>query len=284
MVLSLVLALVSFVVLGYGASSSEPGYVLSVSPVENGATLTPPHPPPLEARGRLWDAARAQDPWPSLATSGKTGTSGGRVALTFDDGPDPQATPLILDVLREHGLKATFFVVGRRVAENPGLLRRIVAEGHTIGNHTYNHADLSDLSPERMRLELQRTQGAVDDALGYHHPMVLMRPPYGNPYLDGSDALPAFRRVVREQELIPVIWTVDPGDYLFEDRAEGVVRAVMRADERGRKGEGDEVILLHDNQRQTAEALAGIIDYYEGSGRQFASLGGLLADKYQGDP
>ena len=282
MVLSLILALVSFGVLGYGASSSEP--VLSVSPVENGATLAPPHPPPLEARGRLWDVARAQDAWPSLATGGKTGTSGGKVALTFDDGPDPQATPLILDVLREHGLKATFFVVGRRVAENPGLLRRIVAEGHTIGNHTYNHADLSDLSAQRMRLELQRTQAAVDGARGYHPQRVVIRPPYGNPYLEGSHALPAFRRVVREQELIPVTWTVDPGDYLFEHRAGGVVRAVMRADERGRKGEGDEVILLHDNQRQTAEALAGIIDYYEGSGRQFASLGGLLADKYQQDP
>ncbi len=165
----------------------------------------------------------------------------------------------------------------------PGLLRRILAEGHTIGNHTYNHADLSGLSPGRMRLELQRTQEAVDDALGYHHPMVLMRPPYGNPYFDGSDALPEFRRVVREQKLIPVTWTADPGDYRFEGRPGDIVRAVARADESGRKREEDEVILLHDNQRQTAEALAGIIDYYEESGRHFASLGGLLVDKYQ-DP
>jgi len=177
-------------------------------------------------------------------------------------------------------VKATFFVVGRQVAENPELLRRIVAEGHTVGNHTYDHADMSGLSAGQMRDELRSTQEAVDDALGYHHPMALMRPPYGNPYLEGSEALPGFREVVREQELIPVTWTVDPGDYLLGGNPDSVVRAVARADEAGRKVEADEVVLLHDNQRQTAEALRGIIDRYEGSGRRFAGVDELLADKY----
>ncbi len=230
--------------------------------------------------GRVWAAAIARDSWPELAPRGRTGTTGNRIALTFDDGPDPRATPLILDTLREHDLKATFFVVGQQVAENPGLLRRIVEEGHTLGNHTYHHADMSGLSAGRMRGELRSTQEAVDDALGYHRPMALMRPPYGNPYLDGSDALPAFRRVVREQGLLPVIWTVDPSDYLLGGHPEGIVRRVVRADDAGRKGEADEVLLLHDNQRQTAEALPGIITYYEGSGRRFVDVGELLADKY----
>ncbi|MDQ4126412.1 MAG: polysaccharide deacetylase family protein [Actinomycetota bacterium] len=278
-VLSFLLVLLSFGMLIYGASSFQPGRILPVSPVEKGAALTLPHPPPLESE-QLWAAARAEDPWPDLTTRGGTGNSGGKVALTFDDGPDPRATPLILDVLREYGLKATFFVVGRQVAEHPELLRRIVEEGHTIGNHTYDHADMSDLSSERMRLELRRTQEAVDAAIGYHYPMVLMRPPYGNPYFDGSDALPAFQRVVRGQRLIPVTWTVDPRDYLLGGRPKDVVQAVVRADESGRKGYGDEVILLHDNQRQAAEALPGIIDYYERSGRRFADVDGLLADKY----
>jgi peptidoglycan/xylan/chitin deacetylase (PgdA/CDA1 family) len=110
--------------------------------------------------------------------------------------------------------------------------------------------------------------------------MVLMRPPYGNPYLDGSNALPAFREVVQGEGLFPVMWTVDPSDYLLGDNPDGVVRAVARADEAGRRGEADEVVLLHDNQRQTAEALPKIIDNYEGSGRAFAGVDELLADKY----
>lgn len=281
-----VAVLVSLGVVAYGTSFAGPEHVRSISPVEVGA---PPGPPELQAQpgprdpsqpdmGRVWEAAIAQESWPDLTARGRT--SGGRIALTFDDGPDRRATPLVLDALREHDLHATFFVVGSQAAENPDLLRRIVEEGHTIGNHTYDHADMSDLSPERMRGELRSTQEAVDDALGYHYPMMLMRPPYGNPYFEGSDALPAFRRVVRGQGMFPVTWTADPRDYLLGGRPESVVRAVARADEAGRKGERDEVLLLHDNHMQTAQALPGIIDYYEGTGRGFAGVGELLADKY----
>jgi peptidoglycan/xylan/chitin deacetylase (PgdA/CDA1 family) len=229
---------------------------------------------------RVWDAAIARDPSPELAIRGKTGTSGGRIALTFDDGPDRQTTPLILDSLRKDNLKATFFVVGRQVKKTPGLLRSIVEEGHTIGNHTYDHADLSALSPEQMRRELRSTQGAVDDALGYHYPMVLMRPPYGNPYFVGSDALPEFRRVVREQKLFSILWTLDSSDYLFDGRPWGVVRSVVDADRAARKRDKDQVLLLHDTHMQTAAALPKIIDYFEGSGRRFAGVDQLLADKY----
>jgi peptidoglycan/xylan/chitin deacetylase (PgdA/CDA1 family) len=279
--LCLVVALFSFGAFNHGASSSR--HVRPMLPVESGALPLPPEPPPPDM-GRVWDAAVSEDPSPDLATVGSVSTSGNRVALTFDDGPDPRTTPLILDTLRERGVEATFFVVGRRVAENPGLLRRIVAEGHAVGNHTYDHADMSDLSAGQMRDELRSTQEAVDGALGYHHPMALMRPPYGNPYLQGSDALPAFRRVAWEQGLFPVMWTIDPGDYLLDGQPEGVVRGVERADEAGRKGEGDEVVLLHDNQRQTAEALPALIDRYERSGRSFAGVDEMLADKYATDP
>ena len=276
--LCIVVALFSFGTLTHGSSPSERGPVRSVTPVEVSALPVPLEPPPN--MGRVWAAAVARDPSPDLAADGGIRTSGNRVALTFDDGPDPRTTPLILDTLRDRGVRATFFVVGRQVAENPGLLRRIVEDGHAIGNHTYDHADMSGLSAGQMREELRSTQEAVDDALGYHHPMALMRPPYGNPYLDGSTSLPGFREVVREQELIPVTWTVDPSDYLLGDDPDGVVRAVVRADEAERNGEADEVVLLHDNQGQTAEALPGIIDYYEGSGRGFAVVDELLADKY----
>jgi peptidoglycan-N-acetylglucosamine deacetylase len=262
-----------------GISYSHRGYARAVLPVEAGDLPALPHPQPPDMR-RVWDAAIARDPSPELAIRGKTGTSGGRIALTFDDGPDRQTTPLILDSLRKHNLKATFFVVGRQVKKNPGLLRSIVEEGHTIGNHTYDHADLSDLSPKRMRRELQSTQKAVDDALGYHYPMALMRPPYGNPYIGGSDALPAFRRVVRGQKPFPIMWTLDPSDYLFGGHPEDVVRGVVSADKAGRRAERDQVLLLHDTRRQTAQALPRIIHHYERSGRRFADVGELLADKY----
>jgi len=258
--------------------SSERVYTRAVLP--KAGTLPEPPDPRQPDMGRVWDAAIAQDPWPDLATHGRSGTSGGRIALTFDDGPDPRTTPRILDLLREHDLKATFFVLGRQVKERPGLLRRIVKEGHTIGNHTYNHTDMSGLSQKRMRLELRRTQEAVDNALGYHHPMVLMRPPYGNPYLAGSDTLPVFRKVVRNQGLFPILWTVDPRDYQLGGRKEDVARSVIRADETTRKGKRDQVLILHDTQRQTADALPQIIDHYERSGREFADVGELLADKY----
>jgi peptidoglycan-N-acetylglucosamine deacetylase len=276
--LFLIVLLVSFWAPLYG--SSERVHTRAVLP----EARTFPEPP--DARqpdmGRVWDAAVAQDSWPDLATHGKTGTSGRRIVLIFDDGPDPRTTPRILDSLREHDLKASFFVLGRHVKERPGLLRRIVKEDHTIGNHTYNHTDMSDLGQKRMRHELRRTQAAVDDALGYRYPMVLMRPPYGNPYFDGSDALPMFWKVVRDQGLFPILWTVDPRDYKLGGRSEDVLRGIVLADETGRKRERDQVLLLHDTHRQTANALPRIIDHYERSGRQFATVGELLADKYAG--
>ncbi|WP_083975450.1 bifunctional polysaccharide deacetylase/glycosyltransferase family 2 protein [Herbidospora daliensis] len=101
------------------------------------------------------------------------------VALTFDDGPDPVWTPRVLDVLDEHGAKATFFVVGSKVAEHPDLTRRIVAEGHELGNHTYSHADLREVPGWRLRLESSLTQRALAGATGLH--TTLARPPYSGP-------------------------------------------------------------------------------------------------------
>jgi peptidoglycan-N-acetylglucosamine deacetylase len=281
--ISFVLALCFIMVLVFiGAllyGSSESGNARAVLPVEARTLPAPPRPVPPEM-DQVWSAVIARDTSPDLAVHGRTGTSGGRIALTFDDGPDRRTTPLILDTLREHDLKATFFVLGRQVKKNPGLLRRIVREGHTIGNHTYDHADMSALNKEQMRVELRSTQEAVDDALGHHYPMVLMRPPYGNPYLGGSDTLPVFQRVVREQRLFPIVWTVDPSDYMFDGHPEGVVRAVVRADAKGRKREKDQVLLLHDTHRQTAQALPRIIDHYEESGRRFAGVDELLREKY----
>ena len=213
-----------FILLGvpfFGTPSAESAHVQTVSPVKAGTLPEPPGPLPPDM-GEVWAAAVAGDSSPDLAVHGKTGTSGGRISLTFDDGPDPRTTPRILATLQEHDVEATFFVVGRQVEEHPDLLRRIVREGHTIGNHSYDHADMSYLTPGQMRLELRKTQKAVDEALGYRYQMALMRPPYGDPYFEGTDALPAFRRIVRQERLFPVIWTIDTQDYLMEGNPQGV--------------------------------------------------------------
>jgi peptidoglycan/xylan/chitin deacetylase (PgdA/CDA1 family) len=249
--------------------------VRAVSPVEVRPMPDLPGPSAQEMNN-IWDAAVKDDSSPDLATNGKTGTSGNGVALTFDDGPNPRTTPRILATLREQDVKATFFVVGSQVEKHPDLLRQIVEEGHVIGNHTYDHANLSKLSTEQMRNELQSTQEAVDKALGYHHEMKIMRPPYGEPYFDGSDALPAFRKVVRQEQLFPVIWTIDTQDYLMADDPRGIVKTVASQD----KAERDQVVLMHDIHPQDVRALPGVIDHLERSGRQFVGVDQLLRDKY----
>jgi peptidoglycan/xylan/chitin deacetylase (PgdA/CDA1 family) len=269
-----------FLLLGvplYGPPSAESASVQTVSPVEAGTLPEPPGPLPPDM-GEVWATAVAGDSSPDLAVHGKTGTSGGRISLTFDDGPDPRTTPRILAILQERHVKATFFVVGRQVEEHPDLLRRIVREGHTVGNHSYDHADMSYLTPGQMRLELQKTQKAVDEALGYHYRMALMRPPYGDPYFEGKDALPEFRRIVRQEHLFPVIWTIDTQDYLMEGNPQGVVRNVVR--QAGRKQDRDHVVLMHDIHPQDAQALPRIIEHFERQDRRFVGVEVLLADKY----
>ena len=275
------LVILSLVVPAPGSSSSQAAYVRPVSSVEAGILPELPDPLPPDL-GQVWDEAGGSDHSPDLVTRGKLTTSGGKIALTFDDGPDPRVTPSILETLRDHHIEATFFVVGSQVEKHPDLLRRIVDEGHTIGNHTYDHADMSRLSPEQMRSELQSTQKAVDKALGYHYQMALMRPPYGDPFFGGSDALPAFRRVMSQQRLFPVTWTIDSQDYLMDGHPEGIVRNVIREDETGRRQDRDEVVLMHDIHPQDARALSEIIDHYDGSGRKFVGVDELLREKYPG--
>ncbi|MCC9307773.1 polysaccharide deacetylase family protein [Kitasatospora sp. RB6PN24] len=126
------------------------------------------------------------------------------MALTFDDGPSPQYTPKVLDVLREHGVKATFFVCGDNIGQYPDVIRRMAAEGHVIGNHTWSHPNLNELSADDIRDQIQRTQDAVTKACG--RTPVLFRAPYGN----FSDTTLA---VCADLGLRPISWSVDPEDW-----------------------------------------------------------------------
>jgi peptidoglycan/xylan/chitin deacetylase (PgdA/CDA1 family) len=100
-----------------------------------------------------------------------------KVALTFDDGPDEIFTRLVLDVLKQNKIKATFFVIGRRAEAHPELIVRMIREGHTVGNHSYNHADLSKLSVLNFEKQIEHTQSILKPMTGYNPK--LFRPPYG---------------------------------------------------------------------------------------------------------
>jgi peptidoglycan/xylan/chitin deacetylase (PgdA/CDA1 family) len=127
-----------------------------------------------------------------------------KLAVTFDDGPNPSMTPKLLDLLDRHRVRATFFVIGKFAREHPDLLRETVARGHVVGNHTDSHPNLFWSSASQTRDELRRCQDAITDAL--NAPPKFFRPPFGwrNPWLAA---------VTHELHLKVVTWTLLPGDW-----------------------------------------------------------------------
>ncbi len=167
--------------------------------------------------------------------------------LTFDDGPHPIATPAVLDVLRKHNIKCTFFLIGKNAVAHPDLVSQIVSEGHQIGNHTYNHRNLIFRSKAMVRAEIRDGKDAIEKIVGNR--IAFFRPPYG--YFD-------YRTIslAKGQGQRLVMWTIDPGD--FEPvRTALVIERVKRKLKRG------SIILLHDNDQtkgKIAEILTRTID------------------------
>jgi peptidoglycan/xylan/chitin deacetylase (PgdA/CDA1 family) len=181
------------------------------------------------------------------------------VALTFDDGPG-EHTGRLLDLLGERGVRATFFVIGEMVAQDPGgqTTRRIVAEGHEIGNHTWSHPALAALPREAVRRELKNTDDIVERLTGVR--MRMMRPPYG-----ATDK--AVAAVTRGEGLAQILWNVDTLDWL--DRNAAVV--IRRAG----KAEPGSIILLHDIHRSTVDAMPAILDALSRKGYTFVTVSEL---------
>lgn len=181
---------------------------------------------------------------------------GPRIALTFDDGPGPY-TECLLDGLKERGVKASFFLIGRSVKEYPEAVKRMEEEGHLIGNHTYSHVKLKGLSPEETRREIQKTDEAVYEITGKH--VAYLRPPFGEWEEDLELTYP----------VLPVMWTVDPLDWTTENVEEIVDRVVTQA------GEND-MILLHDCYDSSVEAALRIVDRLLAEGFDFVRVDELL--------
>jgi len=157
--------------------------------------------------------------------------------LTFDDGPDPRFTPLVLDALRELAVTATFYCVGRRALAWPELVRRIAAEGHTVGSHTMTHPDLSTLDPFEAIGDVRRGRRAVERALGA--PVRRFRAPFGRLGTPGRIAL-AVCRLEHDG------WDVDPEDWRPDATAEAIAAALRAAG-------AEDVVLLHDGAERPVD-------------------------------
>uniref|UniRef100_UPI0017CAA101 bifunctional polysaccharide deacetylase/glycosyltransferase family 2 protein n=1 Tax=Sporichthya sp. TaxID=65475 RepID=UPI0017CAA101 len=192
------------------------------------------------------------------------------VALTFDDGPDPRWTPRVLDVLRRERVPATFFVVGSRVVEHGGIVRRTLAEGHEVGSHTYTHENLATLPAWRSRLELSLDQLALAGAAGIN--TSLFRPPYSATPDALTDRDVAMLRRVTDAGYVVALSDQDSRDW----QRPGVDRIVASATPTGSAGT---IVLMHDaggDRSQTLAALPGIIERYRAAGYEFTTLTGGL--------
>ena len=164
-----------------------------------------------------------------------------RVALTFDDGPHRIYTKNLLDGLRERGVKATFFVVGENIPGNEDLIRQMEEDGHLIGNHTYDHADISKLSDEENCRELQKTSDLIKEITG--HGTAYVRPPFGN-WKDTMDC---------KVTMISVKWTIDTLDWKNKNVREIIGKVMQQISDH-------DIILMHDYYETSVEAALQIVD------------------------
>jgi peptidoglycan/xylan/chitin deacetylase (PgdA/CDA1 family) len=195
----------------------------------------------------------------------------GQVALTFDDGPSTPYTGQILDLLRERGVTATFFLCGKNVERHPEIARRIVAEGHTVGNHTHSHPYPYFRRPSFFAVEIDLAQDAIERATG-HRPRIF-RPPFGARWL-------GMYRVLRERTLPLINWSDTGYDWR---QGVDIVRETLK-----HLGPGS-IILLHDGSRvypphqvdqsRTVSALPSIIDGARQAGLTFVSVVNFLPSR-----
>lgn len=184
------------------------------------------------------------------------------VALTFDDGPHATLTPRLLDILKEKGVKATFFVLGQCVAANPGILERAVAEGHEIGNHSWDHKAFTKSGGAGVASQVNQTSAAIENAIGKKP--VLVRPPYG------ATNAAITKRLNEEFGMKVIMWDVDPLDWKVRNPAH-VKAQILKGAKPG------SIILSHDIHPTTIEAMAGTIDELKAKGLQFVTVSELLA-------
>lgn len=200
--------------------------------------------------------------------------AGRRIALTYDDGPNPVWTPPLLDLLDRHEAKATFFLIGKWADREPGLIREIVARGHAIGNHTFSHPTMPAHGAKRIREELEACRAAVvasGETFSRVDGAMLMRPPYGR-------RRPGTLKTMRAEGYVPVTWSITGYDWRRNITTEKITRNCRKA------REGD-IILLHDghngepaaDRSRSVETTRNLLEHYRPEGYRFVTVPGLVA-------
>ena len=219
---------------------------------------------------------------PSSYVIQRTGDKPGKIVLTFDDGPDPLWTPKVLDILRDENVKAAFFIVGQNGQANPDIVKRILAEGHEIGNHSFTHPNLSEVPRQVTELELNATQRLIESLTG--HSTRLFRAPYfGDAEPRRADELDP---TVAAQNLgyISIGLHLDPDDWKLKNAdgsphtAEQMVDEILNQVAITTPEERGNIILMHDaggDRSATVEALPKLIHELRDRGYQFTTIAEL---------
>jgi peptidoglycan/xylan/chitin deacetylase (PgdA/CDA1 family) len=180
-----------------------------------------------------------------------------KVAITFDDGPNPAHTERLLDGLKERNVTATFFLIGSEVAEYPEIVKRMSEEGHLIGNHTYEHVDLCGVDDSQVKWQVEQTNDAIYEVTGERP--VYIRPPYGS----------WSSRMEEETGMLEVLWTVDPRDWDCDDTGELISRVLEQV-------ENDSIILFHDASASSVDAALSVVDILTERGYEFVGANEIL--------
>lgn len=180
-----------------------------------------------------------------------------KIALTFDDGPNSQYTPLLLDGLRERGICATFFLIGENIDGNETILQQMQKDGHLIGNHTWDHIRLDKVPVQQARLEIEKTNNRIYEVTGIYPSYV--RPPFG--------------AWIKDMELsvtmLPVFWDVDTLDW----KSQNIDSILSIAQSKVHDGS---IILMHDGYQTSVEAALKIADLFTKKGYRFVTADQLL--------
>ena len=181
--------------------------------------------------------------------------SSNQIALTFDDGPDPDQTPRLLDLLQKHNVRATFFVIGEKVERHRSLVERMAQEGHEIGNHSYTHSEPAATSTTKLLDEVRRTRDLIENIS--NRPCTLMRPP------KGELTFAKMFKLWQEKQAI-ALWSVDPKDYQMQSTDEAITWAKAYQPTSG------DILLMHDNHPYALELVTQII--HQQHSQQFVTL------------
>lgn len=180
-----------------------------------------------------------------------------RVALTFDDGPNPKTTPEVLKTLDEYQVKATFFLLGTNVKSNPDIVKEIKKANHEIASHTNAHSDLTTLTPEQVKADIDKSDQAIKEITG--EKPAYIRPPYG-----------AVNKKVAEIIKRPLIqWSVDSNDWSLKNKEKIAERVKLTV-------YPGSIILLHDIQEQSTKALPDILRFLKAENYELVTISELL--------